>query len=62
MLENSWFTMADVIVAGLVLCINGGIIWILWRRHKKQKSVCARCMSTQSNPSWMKEYHNERLK
>ncbi|MCD8574926.1 MAG: hypothetical protein LRY28_05480 [Erysipelotrichaceae bacterium] len=54
--------MADVIVAALVISINGGILWILWRRHKKKKSVCARCMSTQSNPSWMNEYHKERLK
>jgi hypothetical protein len=54
--------MANIIVGSLVVGLYGLIVIILWRRHKKQKSVCARCMTQQDSPSWIQEYQNERLK
>jgi hypothetical protein len=54
--------MGDWIVGGIVLTVYAAIIYILIRRHQKQKSVCARCLSIQETPSWIKDYKNEGLK
>lgn len=54
--------MADIIVGSLVVGLYALIVFILVRRHKKQKSVCARCMTKQDTPTWIQEYQSERLK
>ena len=54
--------MGDWIVGGIVVLIYGTITTILIQRHRKQKSVCARCLSTQETPSWIQDYQKERLK
>jgi hypothetical protein len=54
--------MGDWIVGGIVVLVYGIITTILIQRHRRQKSVCARCLSTQETPSWIQDYKKERLK
>jgi hypothetical protein len=48
--------MGDWVVGGIVIGVYALIVFILLRRHRKQKSVCARCLSPQDSPSWIHDY------
>lgn len=54
--------MIDWFVASMVIGINVSIILILLKRHKKQKSVCARCLSSQDLPQWIHDYNKDSKK
>jgi hypothetical protein len=48
--------MGNWIVGTIVIGVYTLIVFVLTRRHRKQKSVCARCSSIQETPTWMSDY------